>query len=155
MNFFSDPALRARQTQLDAQWSGLWGTYNSTCDNGLGGAFPEFASDYNGWREFYASGSDYTGASKHATDEWQTKAQEWAKRLKDYGCGQKEFGDLGLPGVKDSPPDEPGWFDRLKGAAEEAALFSGLGLTVTLLILGATFIGIVYYLSKSKVSVGA
>lgn len=151
MNFFSDPELRARQDVLNGQWNSLWGTYNATCSNGLGNAFPEFATDYNNWQEFYDSGSDWTGASKHATDEWQTKAQEWAKRLKDYGCGDTQYKDLGIPGVKDIPPDKPGFLDNLLDAGK-----TGAYAWVFTVVLVLTFaLAALYFLSKSKVAVGA
>jgi hypothetical protein len=151
MNFFSDSELRARQDGLNSQWSSLWGTYNATCSNGLGNAFPEFATDYRNWQEFYASGSDWSGESKHATDEHQRKMQEWAKRLKDYGCGDSQYSDLGIPGVKDVPPDKPGFLDDLKDVAGKGAY-----AWVFTVVLVLAFVGLmVYFLSKSKVAVGA
>ena len=144
-NFFSDPELRARQVQLDAQWNGLWGTYNATCSNGLGNAFPEFASDYSGWKTFFDSESDYTTASKHTTDGWQSKAQEWTKRLKDYGCGDQSLGnDLGIPGVKDNPPDTQGTLDELKDLALAPFnyiknLTIGVGILVLIVVLAVVW----------------
>lgn len=148
-NFFSDPELRARQDILNAQWGSLWGTYNATCNNGLGNAFPEFATDYNNWNDFYASESDWSSASKHATDEWQTKAQEWAKRLSNYGCGDKQYSDLGIPGVKDNPEDRPGVIDQVIGA--EKSYVAGVGV-IAIVLIGAALAAI-YFLSKSKVGV--
>lgn len=141
LNIFSDPELRARQDVLDGQWNGLWGTYNATCSNGLGNAFPEFATDYNAWKAFYSSESDYTTASKHTTDEWQSKAQEWSKRLKDYGCGDSSLGnDLGIPGVKDNPADQKGSLDELKDLALAPFNFVknltiGIGVVVVVIVL--------------------
>ena len=151
MNFFSDPELRARQDTLNGQWNSLWGTYNSTCSNGLGNAFPEFATDYRNWQEFYDSGSDWSGASKHATDEYQTKAQEWTKRLRDYGCGDSQYSDLGIPGVKDIPPDKPGFIDKLSDAAQTGAY----AWVFTVVLVLAFVLAAIYFLSKSKVAVGA
>lgn len=151
MNFFSDPELRGRQEILDGQWNSLWGTYNATCSNGLGNAFPEFATDYRNWKSFYDSGSDWTSASKHETDIWQTKAQEWAKRLRDYGCGDSQYSDLGIPGVKDPPEDRPGFIDDLKNAADKAAL---TWVAVVALLLGAVIL-VVYFISKSNIGLKA
>lgn len=152
-NIFSDPELRARQDILDAQWNGLWGTYNATCTNGLGNAFPEFATDYNGWKDFYGSESDYTTASKHTTDEWQSKAQEWSKRLADYGCGDKSYGDLGIPGVKDNPEDTKGALDELKDTVLAPFRFVehltiGIGL-----LIAAIVIGLIWFLNKRNFSI--
>jgi hypothetical protein len=148
-NFFSDPELRARQDVLNAQWNGLWGTYNATCSNGLGNAFPEFATDKRNWDDFYGSESDWSSASKHATDEWQTKAQEWAKRLKDYGCGDNQYSDLGIPGVKDNPEDRPGVLDALETGVK--TYVAGVGVVVLLVLAAA--LAAIYFLSKSKVGV--
>lgn len=145
MNFFSDPELRARQDVLNAQWNSLWGTYNATCSNGLGNAFPEFATDYQNWQEFYDSGSDWTGASKHATDEHQTKAQEWTKRLRDYGCGDSQYTDLGIPGVKDNPDDKPGIIDSLTDAAKTGAY----AWVFTIVLILGVVVFVIYLISKA------
>lgn len=145
MNFFSDPELRARQDVLNAQWNSLWGTYQATCSNGLGNAFPEFATNYSDWKEFYDSGSDWSGASKHSTDEWQTKAQEWASRLKDYGCGDSQYSDRGIPGVKDNPEDQPGLIDKLAGAAKTGAY----AWVFTIVLILAAVVFVIYLIGKA------
>jgi len=139
-NVFSDPELRARQDVLNGQWASLWATYQATCDNGLGNAFPEFATDYANWQRFYGSESDWSSDSKHETDIHQEKMQEWTKRLRDYGCGDKSLGnDLGIPGVKDVPPDEPSTLDELKNLALAPFNFIrnlaiGVGVLVVIII---------------------
>ncbi len=63
--------------------------------------------------------------------------------------------DLGLPGVKDPPPDEPSLLSKLGDSVKDAAIFSGLGFTVTLLIIAGVIISGLYFFSKTKVSAGA
>ena len=155
MNFFSDPELRARQDVLDGQWKSLWGTYNATCSNGLGNAFPEFATDKANWDAFYDSESDWSSASKHETDIWQTKAQEWAKRLKDYGCGDSTYSDLGIPGVKDPPPDQPGLFDKAIDAAKSGAKWYAAAVGGVAIAILIAIVAMVYFLSKSNLNVSA
>lgn len=152
-NFFSDPELRARQTQLNAQWSSLWATYQSTCENGLGNAFPEFASDYRAWQDFYESESDWSSASKHETDIHQTKAQEWSKRLANYGCGDKSLSDLGIPGVKDPPADPKGFTDKLADIASKPFEFVknltiGIGILIAVIVLA-----LIWFISNRDFSV--
>jgi hypothetical protein len=152
-NIFSDSELRARQDVLDGQWNGLWGTYNATCTNGLGNAFPAFATDYNNWKTFYSSESDYTTASKHTTDQWQSKAQEWAQRLKDYGCGDSSLGnDLGIPGVKDNPADQEGTLDKLeKLALAPFNYIKNLTIGIGILVLIAV-LALVYFINRRNFS---
>ncbi len=121
-NIFSDPALKARQDQLDGQWNSLQALYSS-CNNTPDASFAEFATDFRLWKEFYNSGSDWSADSKRATDEWQTKAQEWSRKLASWGCTGNtqdangdpipQSGDAGIPTVKDNPPDQPGLLDSL------------------------------------------
>lgn len=118
-NVFSDPALKARQDILDAQWNSLWSIYQG-CDNAPNNTFSEFVTERTAWKEFYDSGSDWSASSKAATDQWQSKAQEWASQFTSWGCN----GNLGsvngvsipadvnsIPTVKDPPPDGPSFID--------------------------------------------
>jgi hypothetical protein len=149
-NIFSDPALRARQDQLDAQWNSLWASYQQ-CDNTPSAAFPEFSTDLRLWREFYASGSDWSSDSKHETDIWQGKAQEWAGKLAGW-CAMGA--DSGIPTVKDAPPDSPGVLDRVldpfkKTEADIFSFFKGTGIAIFVLILIVIF-ALVFVLTKGK-----
>src|SRR5260221_10488487 len=119
-DFFVDEKLRARQDQLDAQWQAL---YNLRCESLPTSASVEFDTDFNNWRVFYDSESDWSSGSKSATDEWQTKAKEWATRLATYGCGGSvqinnidvisATGDKGIPSIKNNPADDPSLLDTL------------------------------------------
>jgi len=121
-NVFSDPKLRARQDQLDAQWSSLNALQN-TCDGVPDSSWVEFVNDLKAWRVFYESESDWSANSANATNEWQSKAQDWANRLGSYGCAgglgsvagiiiQAAEGDTGIPGVKAPPAAETSWLGQ-------------------------------------------
>jgi hypothetical protein len=114
-NVFSDPQLRARQDQLDAQWKSLKASYDA-CNDTPPTSFAEFATDFAGWTSFYDSESDWSSNAKKATDEWQTKAQEWAGKIAGW-CGGGA--DSGIPTVKDPPPDEPGLVDQALGVFDK------------------------------------
>lgn len=150
MALFSDPKLRARQDTLNAQWNSLWAAYQA-CDT-PSAAFPEFATDLNAWRSFYESESDWTDSSKRATDEYQSKAQEWQRRMSAWNCGQSGYADGGLPGVKDNPADEPGLLDDL-GDNLKAPFAFIRNLTWGVLAVGALVIlGIIWVLSRKSFS---
>jgi hypothetical protein len=129
-NVFSDPVLRARQDQLDAQWSSLNALQNQ-CGDVPDTAWVEFVNDLRKWRTFYESESDWSADSNNATNSWQAKAQEWANRLSTYGCAgglgsvggitiQTDVGDLGIPGVKDAPANESSWLGKAGDLAKSA-----------------------------------
>ncbi len=141
-NVFSDPVLKARQDQLDAQWRSLKALYD-TCDQTPDSAFSEFATDFKNWKEFYESGSDWSDDSKSTTDGWQRQAQEWSSRLTGWGCyGTAGSADLGqsdgaIPTVKDPPPDEPGFLDKLGSDLDfwtKTATYTTIGLTVAAIV---------------------
>ncbi len=154
-NVISDPALKARQDELDAQWSSLSALY-SGCDQTPDNAFAEFSTDLRLWREFYASGSDWSASSKTATDTWQTKAQDWSRRLQGWGCygtagsDQLDAGSGAIPTVKDPPPDAPGLLDNLKALdplPEIEKWAEGVGLIVVGVVV-LVIIAIVYITTK-------
>ena len=154
-----DSALKARQDQLDAQWSSVSALY-SGCDQTPDSAFAEFATDLSAWRAFYASGSDWSADSKTATDEWQTKLQDWTNRLTGWGCygtaGPDELaaGSGAIPTVKDPPPDAPGIVDSVLATlkkTENAALspFSTIGwVAVGIVVL--VVLAIVWITTKGR-----
>ena len=162
-NIFSDPKLRTRQDQLNAQFNSLWAAYQN-CDNTPDSSFPEFISDRNAWKEFYDSGSDWTADSNNATNLWQTKAKEWADKLSGWGCsGNFDVTDTttpsGIPGVKEAPPDEESALSKAAKAAAGAggSFFGGLWSSIktvgwvavglVVLVLGL----VVYLLTHAKV----
>jgi hypothetical protein len=126
-DFFVDPALRTRQDQLNAQWLSLNGIQQS-CQGISDSAWVEFVNDLKGWKDFYASESDWDMDSKHATDDWQTKASYWADQFKLYGCGgvlgsvngvdiPATAGDGGIPSVKANPADDKPWYSGITDVA--------------------------------------
>lgn len=110
LNLWSDPVLRARQEQLNSQWYALNDTVDS-CEltASSSAAFSQFYSDYDAWKTFFDSGSDWSSDSKHTTDIYQTKLQEYTKTIKGYCSGGAQ---PYIPGVKDPPKDTPGLLDR-------------------------------------------
>lgn len=128
-NVFSDSELKARQDQLDAQWKSLNSLIN-TCDDFPSSGWVEFVNDFRNWQEFYDSGSDWSSDSKHATDLWQVKAGEYAKRLAGAGCrggigsvagvDVVSAGDSGIPFVKEPPADMPGLFHEILSGVDQA-----------------------------------
>jgi hypothetical protein len=161
-NVFSDPALRARQDQLNSQWVGLNDTIGSCgLTASSAPAFQQFYADFAAWQEFYGSGSDYTTASKHATDEWQDKLKEYTRTLLPYCsiASPDAGGDAYIPGVKDNPADEPSLLDKLGDEAgkpflwvEDVALKVGIGLIIVVVLILGT---LVYVSTKGKVKAGA
>lgn len=150
MALFSDPALRARQDQLNAQWNSLKAAYQA-CDT-PSAAFPEFATDYRLWGEFYESGSDFLDSSKRATDSWQRKAQEWQNRMSAWNCGESGYSDGGLPGVKDPPPDEPDFLDKLADKAQDPFRFLRNVAWAGVALVFVIILGIIWLVSKKSVS---
>lgn len=164
-NVFSDPALRARQAQLDGQWSSLNGLIN-TCDGFPTQAWVEFRNDLTNWREFFSSESDWSQSSEKATNGWQIKAQEWASRVGASGCSGTvgsmggvdvpSVGDSGIPGVKDPPPLSETLLDEVTGAFEKGtdalqAPFKTLGW-VAIGIIAAVLITIIWVTTKGRAS---
>jgi len=129
-NIFSDTKLRARQGQLDGQWKALRAAFGA-CNNTPDSSFVEFTNDFENWSAFYDSESDWSSGSKSATDEWQTKAQDWSRRLTSWGCNGNwdslnvvsATGDTsnGIPSIKDPPPDDPGIVDSVLGVVHKVA----------------------------------
>ena len=157
MDIFVDPQLRARQDQLNAQWIALKSTVdNCQLDPVSAAAFSQFYADFASWQSFYESGSDWTSSSKKATDDWQSKLQEYTKTVGGGFCSQSQAGDSSyIPGVKDPPPDEPGFIQSLAdkaAAAGKTAYWTG---TVFVFAIVAAIVLMFYFASKStKVSVG-
>lgn len=166
-NFFSDPALRARQDVLDAQWNSLRAAY-SVCDNTPDSSFSEFTTDYNSWKRFYDSESDWSSNSNNATNVWQTTAKSWSDRLTSWGCSGTatlSVGSVGsdtpdptqgIPGIKAAPPDTTNFLTQAKDAIGSAGqgLWSDIS-TVGYLILAVVVLivfGLVYILTHAKLS---
>lgn len=153
-NVFSDPVLKARQDQLDGQWKSLWALYQG-CDQTPDNAFSQFVNDKRAWDEFYDSGSDWSDDSKHATDNWQLKAQEWAGRLNGWGCygtsgsANLDTGSSGIPTIKDPPKDEPSFLDKLTDSSK--TYFTTVGIVGVALFV-FVILAIVFVLSKGKAS---
>ncbi len=154
LNLFSDPKLRARQDQLNAQWNSLLSVYQ-TCDNTPDSAFSEFATDLRAWRTFYDSEADWSSSSANATNEWQAKALEWTQRLSEWGCTGNQDGEYGtpngIPGVKTPPPDSTSVLEDVKGLATGAAdsIWSRL-MTAGWVVTGMfvlLIVGIIYLLT--------
>ena len=153
-NLFSDPNLRTRQSQLDAQWNSLNGLV-SQCNDIPNTAWVEFVNDKKNWEVFYDSESDWSQDSKEATDQWQTKAQEWAARFSSYGCSGSigsiggvditSGGDKGIPNVKNPPPNEDSFIDKIGSAFKTV----GIGLVVFLAVIILVF---VYIIRNTKVT---
>ena len=169
-NIVSNPALRARQDQLDGQWSSLNGIQQS-CDQFPSQAWVEFSNDLRNWREFYDSGSDWSQSSEKATNEWQIKAQEWAARMAGSGCGGTAGSvggsDIpaagGIPGVKDPPPLSQGLLDEAAEAFEKGtdalqSPFKTLGWVavgiVVLILVAVIWVGTKGHASGWGVEVG-
>lgn len=147
-NVFSDPKLRARQDQLDAQWNSLWATWNA-CNDTPDSAFPEFATDRRLWKDFYDSETDWSASAKTATDEWQVKAASWASKLSGW-CGGGS--SSGIPTIGAAPPDDVTLVDRVLEAPKQA-----INLVATLSYVAVGFavlvvLGIIYISTKGKVS---
>jgi hypothetical protein len=153
-DIFVDPKLRARQNQLDAQWKALRSSFQ-TCDATPDSSFAEFTTDFDNWSAFYATESDWSAGSKSATDEWQTKAQDWSNRLRSWGCTGSfdgfnvvsALGDTssGIPTVKDPPPDDPGLLDSVLSGVHKvtdpvtstAATIGWVAVGLLILIIGS------------------
>src|SRR5215471_20743042 len=159
-DMFVDPQLRARQDQMDAQWSSLNGTINS-CDAFPDAAWVQFVNDLRNWRDFYAGGNDWSSASKHATDDWQTKLQSWTTQVASW-CVPGASDPTYIPTVKDPPPDQPSTLQTLLGEVksdvaapfvwvEDVALKIGIGLAVLVVLI---IVAIVVVLVKGNVKTG-
>lgn len=159
LNLVSDPALRARQEQLNADWYALNQTIDSCALTASSApAFSQFYADYDSWKSFFESGSDWSSDSKRATDSWQTKLQEYTKLARTY-CQEASGAEPAyIPGVKDPPPDEKNLIDKgidlFKSpftAAENVVKTLGI---VTAVIVGAILITIVYVSVKGSFKAG-
>lgn len=162
-NVFSDAKLRARQDQLDGAWQAL---YNLRCDGLPASTEVEFTSDFENWRAFYDSESDWSQDSKRATDEWQTKAQDWTKRFAALGCGGgvlvdginviSSTGDKGIPTIKDNPADDKTLFEQAQDAASALTKPArDAASTVGWVVVGVVVLVIValaYVLTRGKAS---
>ena len=165
-DIFVDPTLRARQDTLNAQWLSLY-ALSQSCDGIPDSAWVEFINGKKAWDVFYESESDWTISSKKATDEFQSKAQEWAKRFAQYGCSGSigsvggedittDSPDLGIPGVKDNPPDPESLFHQITGGISSlestiGAPFKSLGIGI-IIVLIVLLAGIGYILTRGKAS---
>jgi len=164
-NIFSDPALATRQAQLDGQWKSLKAVIG-TCNSFPSQAWVEFTNDFTNWSEFYDSGSDWSQSSEKATNEWQTKAQEWATRVASAGCAGTAgsvggdyvpgIGDSGIPGVKDPPPLSESLLDSAVGAFEKgtdalSSPFKTLGW-VAVGVIAAILITVIWITTKGQAS---
>ncbi len=167
-NFFSDPALRTRQDQLDADWNSAWAVVQ-TCDAVPASSFSGFATDRANWKQFYDSGSDWSSDSYNATNEWQSRLKGWTDQFRQWGCtGSFSLSpgtvgaddptpeENGIPGIKNPPPDKTGLLTKAKDAIGNAA--NGLWSDVTTIgwvILGVMVLlimGTVYLLTHVKVA---
>lgn len=155
-NIFSDPVLRTRQDQLNSQWISLNASVN-TCkvDESSSSIWLEFVADFKGWQEFYDSGSDWSMDSKHATDEWQTKASDWSGRLGEICGGVSGIqlaGDTGIPTVKANPADDkPFWSpltDTINTIHSDASTIGWVAIGVIVLVV----LVIGYVLTKGHAS---
>lgn len=167
-NFFSDPALKARQDQLDADWNSAWAVVQ-TCDGVPASTFSGFSTDRANWKTFYDSGSDWSSDSYNATNEWQARLKTYTDQFKQWGCtgsfaltpGTVGADDPtpennGVPGIKAPPPDQQSFFSQAKDAIgnAEQGLWSSI-TTVGWVILGVVVLlifGLVYVLTHVKVS---
>ena len=167
-NFFSDPALRARQDQLDADWNSAWAVVQ-TCDAVPASSFSGFATDRSNWKQFYDSGSDWSSDSYNATNEWQNRLKTWTDQFRQWGCtgsfaltpGTVGADDPtpeenGIPGVKDAPPDKQSIVEQAKDAIGNAGqgLWSNI-TTIGWVILGVVVLivfGLIYTLTHVKAS---
>jgi hypothetical protein len=159
INLVSDPELAARQQQLNSQWFALNQTIDSCAlTSSSAPAFSQFYADYDSWKEFFASGSDWSGDSKHTTDLWQVKLQDYTKLAKSY-CQQASGAEPAyIPGVKDPPADEPGFFDTGIGLAKDALAIPG-ELTKTIgifaaVIVAAILVAIIWVSMHGNLSAG-
>jgi len=162
-NVFVDEKLAQRQQILNAQWDSL-DTLQQNCKSVPASSWSEFQNNLRDWRSFFNSGSDWSSSSKTATDEWQLKAAEWAKRFDSFGCSgvRGEFifdsGDRGIPGVKDPPPDDPGILDGVLSAYDKtsSALLAPLATAgwVAVGLVVVVIAAVVWIATKGKGSAG-
>lgn len=164
-NIFSDPQLRARQDQLDAQWKAL-NAAQSGCSSIPDTAWVEWVNDFRNWQEFYDSGSDWSSDSFNATNVWQQKLKEWSARMATYGCvgslgsvGGEDIpagGDQGIPGVKEPPPDEKSTVekvgDEVTGVVGSVSTFVKTASWVAIGLIVVVLIATVYTLTHVKAS---
>ena len=166
--FFTDPALKARQDQLDADWNSAWAVVQ-TCDGVPASSFSGFATDRNNWKVFYGSGTDWSSDAFNATNEWQTRLKTWTDQFNQWGCtgnfsltpGTVGADDPmpennGVPAIKTAPPDKPSVWQEAKEAIGEAGngLWSDI-TTIGWVILGVVvliILGLVYVLPRVKLS---
>ena len=160
LNLVSDPELAARQQQLNSQWFALNQTIDSCAlTSSSAPAFSQFYADYDSWKEFFASGSDWSGDSKHTTDLWQVKLQDYTKLAKSY-CQQVSGAEPAyIPGVKDPPKDEPGFFDTgvslykdVLSIPGEIAKWAGIA---TIVVVVAILAAIIYVSVKGNLKFDA
>ena len=131
------------------------------CQNTPDASFSEFATDYAAWQEFYGSESDWSSNSFNATNEWQTKAGEWADKLSQWGCtGNDENAPAdapsGIPGVKPAPADQQSLIDKagkvvsddITGVTNTIKTIGWVALGVVVLII----VGLIYLIPHTKVS---
>ena len=159
-NLFSDPVLRTRQDQLNAQWNSLRASY-TLCQNTPDASFAEWATDYAAWQEFYNSESDWSTNSFNATNEWQAKAADWASKFASWGCTGNdpdyEAGvPSGIPGVKPPPADQQSLIDKagqivsddVGGVTSTIKTIGWIAVGVLVLII----VGLIYLIPRTKVS---
>lgn len=153
---------------LDSQWNSLKAAY-SVCDNTPDSSFSEFTTDFNNWKTFYKSGTDWSSDANNATNIWQNTAKSWSDRLNQWGCtgtatlspgsvgADQPDPTGGIPGIKTAPPDTQSIWQQAKTAIGEAG--SGLWSEISFVgwaILGVVVLlvfGLVYILTHTKVSV--
>jgi hypothetical protein len=143
-NFFSDPQLRARQDQMNSQWFALNDTVNNCqLDPTTSSLFNQFSADFYAWQQFYGSESDWTTASRNATNDWQQKLQDYTKSIGNACAFGADGSGAYIPTVKDPPPDtqSPGLLTELKNDA--AAPFNWLEGLVTKIGIGLLILVIV------------
>jgi len=166
-NVFSDPALRARQDVLDGQWNSARAVFG-TCDSTPDSAFSEFTTDYNNWKSFYNSGSDWSTDSANATNTWQAQLKSWTDKFAQWGCtGNFTLtpGSVGaddapepdyIPKIKKPPPDQPRLLSRIGQQVKDGAQsFWSTLTTIGWVAVGLAILlglGLIYLLTHVRVS---
>jgi hypothetical protein len=164
-NVFSDPKLKARQDQLNAQWVAVFQTIESCgLTPSSGPAFQQFYADFESWKEFYEGGNDWSSASENATNSWQSKLQEHTANAKNFCSFGYDGSSSYVPGVKDPPADAQGILGKAADLAkapfetfEKLGTYFGIGIGVLILIVAGILVYVIYRgikADRSGVSVG-
>ena len=163
-DLFVDPSLRARQDQLNAQWNAMRASF-SMCQNTPDASFAEFVTDYNAWKAFYDSESDWSSDSFNATNVWQTKAVQWSNNFNAWGCtGNADdappTAPSGIPDVAPAPADEQGVVGKAAASFGDTVKNALAGVWNTWKVVGWVAVGfavlllggIIYLFTHTNVS---